>query len=108
MRWLGGFGMEEGSTLRQVLARAIGGVAVIGLVAGAAACNSTSSDDKASGGNGKCGYSLAFFGALTGSAANLGVNIEQGFELAVDQFNKAKGSDCITVAKFDSQGEAEV
>jgi branched-chain amino acid transport system substrate-binding protein len=82
-------------------------VAIIGLIAGAAACNSgSSSDDTASGGN--CGYKLAFFGALTGSAANLGVNIEQGFELAVEQYNKQKGSDCITVAKFDSQGAAEV
>jgi branched-chain amino acid transport system substrate-binding protein len=93
--------------LRQVLARAIGGVAIIGLIAGAAACNKdTGGGDTAGGSN--CGYKLAYFGALTGSAANLGVNIEQGFELAVNQFNQKKGSDCITVAKFDSQGEASV
>ena len=72
--------------MRQVLARAIGGVAIIGLIAGAAACNKDSSDDNTAGGDSKCGYSLAFFGALTGSAANLGVNIEQGFELAVQQY----------------------
>src|SRR5215467_1170040 len=66
-------------TLRQVLARAIGGVAIIGLIAGAAACNKSSSSDNTAGGS-NCGYKLAFFGALTGSAANLGVNIEQGFE----------------------------
>ncbi|WP_199514480.1 branched-chain amino acid ABC transporter substrate-binding protein [Nucisporomicrobium flavum] len=92
--------------MRQVLARAIGGLAVIGLVAGAAACNSSSSSDDAASGN--CGYKLAFFGALTGSAANLGVNIEQGFELAIKQYNTKKGSECITVAKFDSQGEPAV
>jgi len=93
--------------LRQVLARAIGGVAIIGLIAGAAACNKdTGGGDTAGGSN--CGYKLAYFGALTGSAANLGVNIEQGFELAVNQYNQKKGSDCITVAKFDSQGEASV
>lgn len=95
--------------MRQVLARAIGGVAIIGLIAGAAACNkSSSSDDTASGGSTNCGYKLAFFGALTGSAANLGVNIEQGFELAVEQYNQKKGSTCIEVAKFDSQGESSV
>jgi branched-chain amino acid transport system substrate-binding protein len=96
--------------LRQVLARAIGGVAIIGLIAGAAACNkSSSSDDTASGGgSSNCGYKLAYFGALTGSAANLGVNIEQGFELAVNQYNEKKGSTCIEVAKFDSQGESSV
>jgi branched-chain amino acid transport system substrate-binding protein len=94
--------------LRQVLARAIGGVAIIGLIAGAAACNSDSGSDDTASSSGNCGYKLAYFGALTGSAANLGVNIEQGFELAVEQYNKTKGSDCITVAKFDSQGEASV
>ncbi|WP_305786407.1 branched-chain amino acid ABC transporter substrate-binding protein [Symbioplanes lichenis] len=93
--------------MRQVFARAISGLAVIGLVAGAAACNSSSdTGDSASGGN--CGYKLAYFGALTGSSANLGVNIEQGFELAINQYNEKKGSDCITVAKFDSQGAPEV
>ncbi|MEV6300899.1 branched-chain amino acid ABC transporter substrate-binding protein [Actinoplanes sp. NPDC051861] len=92
--------------MRQVLARAIGGVAIIGLLAGSAACNKDTSSDTATGSN--CGYKLAFFGALTGSAANLGVNIEQGFELAITQYNEKKGSTCIEVAKFDSQGAAEV
>ncbi|OJF13976.1 branched-chain amino acid ABC transporter substrate-binding protein [Couchioplanes caeruleus] len=92
--------------MRQVLARAIGGLAVIGLVAGAAACNSSSSSTDTASGN--CGYELAFFGALTGSAANLGVNIEQGFELAIQQYNTKKGSECIKVQKFDSQGEPAV
>jgi branched-chain amino acid transport system substrate-binding protein len=93
--------------LRQVLARAIGGVAVIGLIAGAAACNS-SSDTSDNAGGSNCGFELAFFGALTGSTANLGVNIEQGFELAIDQYNQKKGSTCITVKKFDSQGDPAV
>jgi branched-chain amino acid transport system substrate-binding protein len=93
--------------LRQVLARAIGGVAVIGLIAGAAACNSDSGSSGTSGSS-NCGYKLAFFGALTGSNANLGVNIEQGFELALDQYNAKKGAGCITVAKFDSQGAPAV
>ena len=93
--------------MRHVLARAIGGVAVIGLIAGAAACNQSSGGGGNAGGS-NCGYKLAFFGALTGSAANLGVNIEQGFELAIDQYNTKKGSTCITVAKFDSQGDPGV
>ena len=93
--------------MRQVLARAIGGVAVIGLIAGAAACNSSSSDTT-SGSDSKCGYELAFFGALTGSSANLGVNIEQGYELAISQYNDKNGANCVTVKKFDSQGLPEV
>jgi branched-chain amino acid transport system substrate-binding protein len=92
--------------LRQGLARALSGVAAVGLIAGAAACNkSSSSDNNASGGNSKCGYELAYFGALTGPSANLGVNIEQGFELAIDQYNDKNGANCVTVKKFDSQGD---
>jgi branched-chain amino acid transport system substrate-binding protein len=83
-------------------------VAVIGLIAGAAACNPSGGGGNGSAGGSNCGYKLAFFGALTGSAANLGVNIEQGFELAIDQYNTKKGSTCITVAKFDSQGDPGV
>jgi branched-chain amino acid transport system substrate-binding protein len=82
-------------------------VAVIGLIAGAAACNSDTGGGSKSA-DSKCGYKLAYFGALTGSAANLGVNIEHGFELAIDQYNTKNGANCVTVAKFDSQGEAGV
>jgi branched-chain amino acid transport system substrate-binding protein len=93
--------------LRHGLVRALGGVAIVALVAGAAACNKSSS-----GGGGtaskNCGYEIAYFGALTGSAANLGVNIEQGAELAVDQYNDKNGKDCITIKKFDSQGDPAV
>jgi len=77
------------------------------LVTGAAACNSTSKTNNSSGGK-NCGYELAYFGALTGSSANLGVNIEQGFELAVDQYNAKNGADCVVVKKFDSQGDPAV
>ncbi len=94
--------------MRHVLVRAIGGVAVIGLIAGAAACNPSGGGGSDNAGGSNCGYKIAFFGALTGSAANLGVNIEQGFELAIDQYNTKKGSTCITVAKFDSQGDPGV
>ena len=94
--------------MRQVLARAIGGVAVVGLIAGAAACNKDTGGDSDTASNAKCGYELAFFGALTGPAANLGVNIEQGFELAVIQYNQKNGADCVVVKKFDSQGDPAV
>lgn len=70
----------------------------------AAACNSTSTAG-GSGGSKNCGYELAFFGALTGSSANLGVNIEQGAELAVDQYNDKNGKNCVTIKKADSQGD---
>lgn len=70
------------------------------MLVGAAAC--TSSGSSASGG--KCDSKVAFFGALTGPNANLGINIYRGAKLAVDQYNK-KNSDCkVTLVKSDSQG----
>ena len=59
-------------------------------------------------GGAKCdGLAIGFFGALTGDAANLGVNIEQGAELAVEQFN-ADNPDCqIELKKFDTQGSPD-
>lgn len=82
------------------------GVAAVSLaVAGsAAACNSASTSSGNSSKN--CGFEIGYFGALTGSAANLGVNIEQGAELAVDQYNDKNGKGCIAIKKFDSQGDA--
>jgi branched-chain amino acid transport system substrate-binding protein len=94
--------------LRQGLIRLIGGVAMVALIAGAGACNSTSKSTGSGSGSKNCGYEIAFFGALTGSAANLGVNIEHGSELAVNQYNAKNGANCITIKKFDSQGSADV
>ncbi|NJC83277.1 branched-chain amino acid ABC transporter substrate-binding protein [Planosporangium mesophilum] len=94
--------------MRQGLTRALGGVAIVALVAGTAACNKGSSDSGTSAGGKNCGYSIGYLGALTGPSANLGVNIEQGAELAIEQYNKKNGKDCITIKKFDSQGSADV
>jgi branched-chain amino acid transport system substrate-binding protein len=107
-----GHRFEEGSkALRQGLVRALGGAAIVALVAGAAACNSGSDDEGgggSSGGSKNCGYKIAFLGALTGSNANLGVNIEHGYELAIKQYNEKNGANCVTVEKFDTQGAPEV
>jgi branched-chain amino acid transport system substrate-binding protein len=93
--------------LRQGLVRALGGVAILAVIAGSAACNSTKSTTSSSGGK-NCGYELAYFGALTGSSANLGVNIEQGAALAVEQYDKKNGANCIVLKTFDSQGSEQV
>ena len=88
--------------MRQGLVRAIGGVAMMALIAGAAACNSSSKNTSSGNSNSKCGYELAFFGALTGSAADLGINIEHGAELAVDQYNqKLKAAGTFDIEAFD-------
>jgi branched-chain amino acid transport system substrate-binding protein len=94
--------------LRHGLVRVLGGVAILALVAGTAACNKSSGGSSSSSGGKNCGYEIAYFGALTGSSANLGVNIEQGAELAVVQYNDKNGKDCVTIKKFDSQGKPDV
>lgn len=91
--------------MRQKLARVIGGVAMLALVAGGTACSS-GSDDEASGGDG-CGSKIAFFGALTGSSAALGINEKNGVKLAVEKYNK-ENADCkVELAELDSQGSPD-
>ncbi|MEE3917850.1 hypothetical protein V2I01_01515 [Micromonospora sp. BRA006-A] len=83
----------------------IGGVAMLALVAGGTACSS-GSDDEASGGS-ACGSKIAFFGALTGSSAALGINEKNGVKLAVDKYNK-ENADCkVELAELDSQGSPD-
>ncbi len=57
------------------------------------------------GSSNKAGRSIAFFGALTGSAANLGINIKDGAQLAVDQYNAKHPDAKVTLKLFDSEGD---
>ncbi|SBT47920.1 branched-chain amino acid ABC transporter substrate-binding protein [Micromonospora narathiwatensis] len=91
--------------MRQKLARVIGGVAMLALVAGGTACSS-GGDDTASGGD-KCGKKIAFFGALTGSSAALGINENNGVKLAVEQYNKDNADCKVELVPLDSQGSPD-
>jgi branched-chain amino acid transport system substrate-binding protein len=51
-------------------------------------------------------YSIAFVGPKTGDAANLGINILYGAQLAVKQFNASQSDVKITLKEFDTQGAA--
>ncbi len=57
------------------------------------------------GGNKNCNLAIGFFGALTGDAANLGKNIKNGVQLAVDQHNQDNADCKVTVKEYDSQGD---
>lgn len=62
----------------------------------------TGGDSGGGGGSEQCSVKLGFFGALTGDAANLGINIRNGAELAVEQFE----GDCeVELVDYDSQGD---
>ncbi|HEY0485226.1 MAG TPA: branched-chain amino acid ABC transporter substrate-binding protein [Mycobacteriales bacterium] len=90
------------------MARVTIAAAVIALAA--AGCGGGGSSGGGSGGGkvdyASCKYQIGFFGALTGDAANLGINIRNGAKLAIDQYN-AKAKDCVGLVEFDSQGVPE-
>ncbi|HEY8532446.1 MAG TPA: branched-chain amino acid ABC transporter substrate-binding protein [Micromonospora sp.] len=90
--------------MRQRLARVLGGVAVLALVASTAACGG-GSDDTAGGDS--CGFKIAFFGALTGSSAALGINENNGVKLAVEQYNKEHADCPVELVSLDSQGSPD-
>ena len=79
---------------------------IIGLSLVGVACGS---DDSASdGAAASCeGVKIAFFGALTGEAGNLGVNIKKGLDLAVEEFNAANADCQVGIEAYDSQGDPD-
>ena len=111
------------------VARAITAVAIASLVIGGCAAknNSSSSGGTASAadlpvvsqvpvpadavlpaGDGKAtcgGATIAYAGAETGSNAQLGLNIVNGVQLAVNQHNQANPGCQVTLKKFDTEGD---
>ena len=63
---------------------------------------------KAAGdGKGKCakGTTIAYVGAMTGDNAQLGINIYNGVQLAVNEHNKANPGCQVTFKKVDTEGD---
>ena len=84
------------------------GAPVVAAAFALSACGGTTSSSDNTGGGKACDLNIGFFGALTGDAANLGINIKNGAELAVNQYNE-KNADCkVTLVTFDSQGDPSV
>lgn len=86
------------------------GAPLLAMALALTACGTSGGDDEeASGGGGEAGtcedVAIGYFGALTGSAANLGINIRNGVELAVNQHNE-ENADCqVTLEEYDSAGD---
>jgi branched-chain amino acid transport system substrate-binding protein len=85
-----------------------------GLLAAAAAsalflsaCGGDSSDSGSSSGGGSTGgtVTLGFMGAQTGPNAQLGINISNGVELALEQHNAKSGVSQVKLIKYDTQGD---
>lgn len=82
-------------------------LAVAGVVALAlAACSSSSKPGTSTGtGGGGTTLKVGFFGALTGPNAQLGINIENGEKLAIQQYNATNPKVKVSLDAFDSQGD---
>ena len=85
-----------------------------GLVAAAAAsalvlsaCGGSNDNGGSSGSGGSSGGSvtIGFFGAQTGPNAQLGINISNGVELALEQHNAKSGVTQVKLIKYDTQGD---
>jgi branched-chain amino acid transport system substrate-binding protein len=51
------------------------------------------------------GVAIGFLGALTGDNAQLGINLRNGAQLAIDQYNATRAGCPVELAPFDSQGD---
>jgi len=87
------------------------GAPLLAMALALTACGTSGGDDEeaSGGGGGEAGtcedLAIGYFGALTGSAANLGINIRNGVDLAVNQFNE-ENADCqVTLEEYDSAGD---
>jgi branched-chain amino acid transport system substrate-binding protein len=93
--------------LRQKLVRVLGGAAIAALIVGTAACGSDEGGGGDSAGGDNCGFKIAFFGALTGSSAALGINENNGTRLAIEQYNKDNADCKVEHLPLDSQGSPD-
>jgi branched-chain amino acid transport system substrate-binding protein len=84
------------------------GVPLVAAALALSACGGTTGDGDSASGDKACDLKIGFFGALTGDAANLGINIKNGAELAVTEYN-SKNADCkVSLTSFDSQGDPAI
>ena len=72
------------------------------------ACGTTGGESPSAGGTGgaqaACDLKIGMFGALTGPNANLGIYIQNGVNLALDDYNKKNPNCKVTLENYDSQG----
>jgi branched-chain amino acid transport system substrate-binding protein len=85
-------------------AAALVSIATLGVAACSSSSKSSNSSTSGGGGSGQS-VKLGFFGALTGADAQLGINIRNGEQLAISQYNATNPKVKVTLDAFDSQGD---
>jgi branched-chain amino acid transport system substrate-binding protein len=84
--------------------RGVGAVAAVAMLAlGAAACGSNSNNNASS--TSGTAVKIGFMGDLTGANKALGININNGAKLAIDEYNATNPATKITLVNYDSQGD---
>lgn len=92
--------------MRTTCLRPAGAVALAAALALATAgCAGSSGGSAGAGGKAPSSVKLGFMGAQTGPNAQLGINISNGVQLAIDQYNATKPKTKITLVKYDTQGD---
>lgn len=86
-------------------AGAVALAATLALAAGCAGSTGGSSGSGGSGGKTASSVKLGFMGAQTGPNAQLGINISNGVQLAIDQYNATKPKTKVTYVAYDTQGD---
>jgi branched-chain amino acid transport system substrate-binding protein len=69
------------------------------------ASTTTAASTATSGGSSGASVNVGFFGALTGSNGQLGINIRNGEKLAIDQYNAKGTGPKVVLKEYDSQGD---
>ena len=85
-------------------AAALVSIAALGIAACGSSSKSGTSGTSSGGGSAKT-VQIGFFGALTGADAQLGINIRNGEQLAISQYNATNPKVKATLDQFDSQGD---
>jgi branched-chain amino acid transport system substrate-binding protein len=83
----------------------VAAAAASALVLSACGGNDNNSSGSGSGSSGGGPVSLGFMGAQTGPNAQLGINISNGVELALEQHNAKSGVTQVKLIKYDTQGD---
>ncbi|MGA1362596.1 MAG: branched-chain amino acid ABC transporter substrate-binding protein [Ilumatobacteraceae bacterium] len=80
---------------------------VIGLSLVGVACggSDSASDDTTPAASGECAVSLGLQFPETGDAAGLGAPMLKGVELALEEYNAENADNCVSLKKFDTQGD---
>ena len=91
--------------MRRAYSRALVAAAAASALVLSACGGDDNNSGSGSGGSSGGSVTLGFMGAQTGPDAQLGINISNGVELAIEQHNAKSGASQVKLVKYDTQGD---